>query len=57
MDIKTIAKSAAAGAAVGMAYYAVSRASPVKKMSIKKSAGRTLKAAGTLLDDLKSVIM
>ncbi len=57
MDIKNIAKSAAAGAAVGFTFYALSTASPMKKMSIKKSAGKTLKAAGNLLDDIKSVIM
>ena len=57
MDIKTIAKGAAAGAAVGFAYCAVSSAGPLQKMSIKRDANKTLKAAGHLLNDLKSVIM
>lgn len=57
MDIKSLAKGAAAGAAVGFTYYALSTATPMKKYSIKKNAGKTLKAAGSLLDDIKSVIM
>jgi hypothetical protein len=57
MDIKTIAKGAAAGAAVGFAYYAVSSAGPLQKMSIKRDASKTLKAAGHLINDLKSVVM
>ena len=57
MDMKAIAKSAAAGAVAGFAYYALSSASPMKKYSLKKDAGKTIKAAGSLLDDLKSIIM
>lgn len=57
MNMKSIAKGAAAGAVVGFAYYALTEASPMKKYSIKKNAGRTIKAAGNLLDDLKSVLM
>lgn len=57
MDVKSLAKGAAAGAAVGLTYYALSSASPMKKYSIKKNAGKTVKAAGNLLDDLKSVFM
>lgn len=57
MDIKSFTKSAAAGAAVGFTVYALSTASTMKRMSIKRSAGKTLKAAGNLLDDIKSVIM
>lgn len=57
MDIKAIAKGAAAGAAVGFAYYALSVASPMKKRSIKRDAGRTLKAAESLFQDITSVFM
>ena len=57
MDIKSFTKSAAAGAAVGLTVYALSTASTMKRLSIKRSAGKTLKAAGNLLDDIKSVIM
>ncbi len=55
MDIKSIAKGAAAGAAVGFACYALSAASPMKKYSIKRNAGKTLKAAENLFQDLTSV--
>ena len=57
MNFKSLAKGAAAGAIVGFACYAFSNARPMKKMSIKRDAGKTLKAAGNLLDDIKSVIM
>lgn len=57
MNMKTLAKGAAAGAAVGFAYYAFTTASPMKKYSIKKNAGKTLKAAESLLGDIKSVLM
>ena len=57
MKMKSVAKGAAAGALVGFTYYAISAASPVKKYSMKKNVGKTLKAAGNLLDDIKSVIM
>lgn len=57
MNIKSLTKGAAAGAAVGLTYYALSTATPMKKYSIKKNAGKTLKAAGNLLNDIKSVIM
>ena len=57
MNMKSLAKGAAAGAVVGFACYALSNARPVKKMSIKRDAGKALKATGALLDDIKSVIM
>ncbi len=57
MNMLSLAKSAAAGAAVGFACYAVSSAGPLQKMSIKRDANKTLKAAGHLLNDLKSVVM
>ena len=57
MDIRSVAKSAAAGAVVGFAYYAFSSAGPMQKYSIKRSANKTLKAAGHLISDLKSVVM
>lgn len=57
MNYRSLAKGAAAGAAVGIAFYALSSAGPMKKMSIKRDAGKALKAAGNLLDDIKSVIM
>lgn len=57
MNMKSLAKGAAAGAIVGIACYAFSNARPMKKMSIKRDAGKALKAAGDLFDDIKSVIM
>jgi hypothetical protein len=57
MNYRSLAKGAAAGAAVGIVCYALSSAGPMKKMSIKRDAGKALKAAGSLLDDIKSVIM
>lgn len=57
MNMKSLAKGAAVGAVVGFACYALSNARPMKKMSIKRDAGKTLRAAGALLDDIKSVIM
>ncbi|MCM1314850.1 MAG: hypothetical protein NC205_09925 [Prevotella sp.] len=57
MNMKSIAKGAAAGAIAGFTYYALSSAPPVKKYSIKKDTTKTLKAAGHLIDDIKSIIM
>jgi hypothetical protein len=57
MNYKPIAKGAAAGAVVGFAYYAISSAGPLQKMSIKRDANKTLNAASHLIRDLKSVIM
>ena len=54
MDIKSLAKGAAAGAAVGMAFCALTEAPMSKKMSIKRDANKTLKAANTLWDDIIS---
>lgn len=56
MDIKSLAKGAAAGAAVGMAFCALTEAPMSKKMSIKRDANKTLKAANTLWDDIISLV-
>lgn len=57
MNMKSIAKGATVGAIAGLTCYALSSASPVKKYSIKKDTTKTLKAAGHLIDDIKSMIM
>lgn len=57
MKMKSIAKGATAGAIAGLACYALSAVTPVKKYSIKKDAGKAIKSMGNLLDDIKSVIM
>jgi hypothetical protein len=58
MTIKSAVTGLAAGAAVGLACYAAASAAskPLKKMSIKKDADRTLKAAGALMSDIKSFL-
>lgn len=57
MNMKSIAKGAAAGAVAGFTYYALSSAPTAKKYCIKKDTGKALKAAGHLIDDIKSIIM
>lgn len=56
MDIKSITKGITAGAAVGLACYAFSTAGGFKKRSMKRNAGKTLKAAGDLIEDITSVL-
>ncbi|MBO4876815.1 MAG: hypothetical protein J5501_02275 [Ruminococcus sp.] len=55
MDKNAIIKGAAVGAAAGLACYVFSSAGPMRKNSIRKNAGRTLKAAESLIDDLAAV--
>ena len=55
MNLMSLTKGAAAGAAVGLAYYALSSASPMKKHSIKRDAAKTMRAAENLIQDLTSV--
>jgi len=57
MNVKSIAKGVAAGTATGLVCYALSAAGSKKKHSIKRNAGKALRAAGTVLDELTSVIM
>ncbi len=56
MNMKAITTGVTAGAAIGLAFYAFSSASMMKKHSIKKNAGKTLKAAGNLIDDITSMM-
>ena len=55
MDMKAIVKGMTAGAAVGLACYAMSSASPMKKHSITRDAAKTMKAAENLIQDITSV--
>ncbi len=48
-------KGMGASAAVGLAYYALSSASPMKKHSIKRDATKTMRAAENLIQDITSV--
>lgn len=57
MDVKAIAKGVAAGTATGLVCYAMSAAGSKKKNSIRKNAGKALKAAGCVLEELTSVMM
>lgn len=57
MNVKSIAMGLAAGAATGFVTYAVSAAGTKKRRDIRKNAGKALKAAGTVLEDITSVIM
>ena len=56
MNLKTMFKGMTAGAMVGLSYYALSSASPMKKYNIKRDAGKTLKSAERLMHDIKSII-
>lgn len=56
MNMKAITTGVTAGAAIGLAFYAFSSASIMKKHSIRKNAGKTLKAAGNLLEDITSMM-
>ena len=56
MNMKIITAGLAAGSAMGLLCYALSSAGPMKKHSIKKNAGKTLKAAGNLLEDITSIL-
>ncbi|MCR4861616.1 MAG: hypothetical protein K5884_03230 [Ruminococcus sp.] len=55
MNMKAIMKGMGASAAVGLAYYALSSASPMKKHSIKRDATKTMRAAENLIQDITSV--
>lgn len=55
MDMKTAAKSVAAGAAAGFAWYAFTSANAMQKHNIKKNAGKTIKSAESLFHDIVSV--
>lgn len=56
MNKAAITTGLTAVTAVGLACYAFSTASIMKKHSIKKNAGKTLKAAGNLIEDITSMM-
>ncbi len=57
MNVKAIAKGVAAGTATGLVCYALTSAGSKKKNNIKKNAGKALKAAGSVLEDITSIMM
>lgn len=54
---KTIAKGLAVGTVAGIAFYGLSQSSMRKKHSLKKNAGKALRAAGSVIDEITSIIM
>ncbi len=54
MNMKSVAKGVATGAAAGLACYVISSCTPSKKKSIKKDAGKTFRAMESLLEDIAS---
>lgn len=56
MNIKAITTGITTGAVIGLACYAFATSGARKRHSIKKNAGKTLKAAGNLLDDITSMM-
>jgi hypothetical protein len=57
MNINAIVKGVTVGAAVGTGWYVFSKASDRKKHSMKRHAGKALKAAGCVLEDITSLVM
>lgn len=55
MTVKTIMQGISIGASVGTAYFMLATAKDRKKRNIKRHAGKMLKAAGSVLDDITSV--
>lgn len=57
MDKNSLTKGILAGTAAGLAMYAFSSANTSQKNNIKKDAGKALKAAESLIQDITSVFM
>ncbi len=57
MDIKSIVKGVTFGTAAGLICYTMSAASSGKKKSLKRNAGKALKAAGSVLEEITSIVM
>ncbi len=56
MNMKAIWKGISVGATVGTAAFMLVRSTDRKKRSIKRHAGKMLRAAGDVLDDFTSVM-
>lgn len=54
---KTIAKGLAVGTVAGIAFYGLSQSSMNKRHSIKRNAGKALKAVGSVIDEITSMMM
>ena len=56
MNMNAMLKSISIGASVGTACFMAFSAADKKKHSIKRNAGKMLKAAGNVLDDITSAM-
>ncbi len=56
MNLEAMVKGISVGAAVGTAWYLVAKASDRKRHNMKRHAGKALKAAGCVLDDITSLV-
>ena len=56
MNFSTILKGISVGATVGTAAFMLVNSAGRKKNSIKRHAGKMLRAAGDVLDDITSVV-
>ena len=56
MTLKSIIRGVTVGATVGTVCYMMSKATSRQKHDIKKNAGKAVKAAGCVLDDITSLI-
>lgn len=56
MTLKSIVRGVTVGATVGTVCYMLSKATSRQKHDIKKNAGKAVKAAGCVLDDITSLM-
>ena len=57
MPKKSVLKGLAIGTATGIAFYGLSQSTARKKHALKKNAGKALKAAGAVIDEITSYMM
>ena len=56
MTVKSIVRGVTVGATVGTVCYMMSKATSKQKHDIRKNAGKAVKAAGCILDDITSLM-
>lgn len=57
MDRKSVFKGLALGTATGLAVYGISKSNMRKRHSIKRNAGKAMKAVGSVIDEITSMMM
>ncbi len=57
MNKKNIAKGLVAGTFAGIAFYGISQTAMSRKRSIKRNAGKALRAVGSVIDEITSAMM